>query len=339
MLKEKRVIMHINVNDVVPDTAQPRQDWDAHKKELNILLEDMKKNGMYYPIIVAPFYINSDNEVVIGSQALEHKNRKWWILDGERRWRCSKLLGLDKIESIVRTELNMLEMMEIQFASNTKRLQVTIREMSKAVERYRDEYKKEHEDYVESKFIKSLCKLTGYSSVYFNMVEAINRADDDMKEDVLSEKIGGYAPFEIEKAVKDKDLQRGLTDAYIESDKQISALAPRAIKFDLRDAKTDHLKAKEKRELAKQMLNDFVNRGNKKRDIETNYLLYEQKANKFRNEIRTWNLDNLEAWQCSKLIGIMEDIRTYFLEDRRLNNQTITKKEYLNIKGKETHNA
>ena len=243
-------------------------------------------------------------------------------------------MELNEIEAIIRTELTMLEMMEIQFASNTKRLQVTIREMSKAVERYRDEYKKGHEEYKEGEFVKTLCQLTGYSSVYFSMVEAINRADDDMREDVLSEKVGGYAPFEIEKAVKDEDLRRGLTEAYIESEKQISALAQRAIKFDLRDAKTDHLEPEEKRQLAKQMLNDFVNRGNKTRDKVTNYLLYQQKADKFRNEIRTWNLDALEPWQCSNLIGIIEDIRTYFMEDRRLNDQTLTKRDYVNIVGK-----
>ena len=111
MKNEKRTIEYINVNDVVPDTAQPRQDWDNHNRELEILLQDMEKNGMYYPIIVSPFYINSDNEAVIGSKALEHKDRKWWILDGERRWRCSKLMNLTKIEAIIRTELNMLEMM------------------------------------------------------------------------------------------------------------------------------------------------------------------------------------------------------------------------------------
>ena len=333
MKKERRVIKNINVNDVVPDTAQPRQDWDNHEKELKSLLKDMKKNGMYYPIIVAPFYVNSDNEAVVGSKALDHEDRKWWILDGERRWRCTNLMDLNKIEAIIRTELTMLEMMEIQFSSNTKRLQVTVREMSKAVERYREEYTKKNEDYKESKFIKSLCDLTGYSTIYFGMVEAINRTDDDMKEKVLSEKVGGYAPFEIEMAIKDVDMRRGLTDAFIESDKPISALAPRAIKYDLRDAETDHLEPEEKQELAKQMLNDFVNRASKKRDDTTNYLLYQQKANKFRNDIKTWNLDDLEQWQCSTLIGIIEDISTYFMEDRRLNNQVLTKSEYLSIQG------
>ena len=334
MKKEIRVIKNINVNDVVPDTAQPRQDWENHKKELHTLLNDMEKNGMYYPIIVAPFYINSDNEVVIGSKALAHENRKWWILDGERRWRCSRLMNLNTIDAIVRTELTMLEMMEIQFASNTKRLQVTIREMSSAVERYRNEYIKTNEVYKESDFIKSLCDLTGYSSVYFNMVEAINRTGNAMKEQVLSEKVGGYAPFEIEMAVKDEDMRKGLTEAFIESEKPISALAPRALKYDLRNAETDHLNSEEKQQLAKQMLNDFVNRADTKRDETTNYLLYQQKADKFRNDIKTWNLDGLEQWQCAKLIGIVEDIRTYFMEDRRINNQVSTKSECLNVMSK-----
>ena len=205
--------------------------------------------------------------------------------------------------------------------------------MSKAVNRYRDEYKKENEDYKESDFIKSLCTLTGYSSAYFNMVGAINRADSDMKEEVLSENVGGYAPFEIENAIKDGDLRRGLTEAYIEADKPISALAPRAIKYDLRAAKVDNLDPNEKQQLAKQMLNDFVNKSHGKKDSVTNYLLYQQKADKFKEEIKRWNLDGLEQWQCSKLIGVIEDIRTYFLEDRRLNNQVLSKSEYLGIKG------
>ena len=240
-------------------------------------------------------------------------------------------MNLNTIDAIVRTGLTMLEMMEIQFASNTKRLQVTIREMSLAVERYRNEYIKTNEVYKESDFIKSLCDLTGYSSVYFNMVEAINRTDNNMKEKVLSEKVGGYAPFEIEMAIKDEDMRKGLTEAFINSDKPISALAPRAIKYDLRNAETDHLNSTEKQQLAKQMLNDFVNRADKKRDETTNYLLYQQKADKFRNDIKTWNLDSLEQWQCAKLIGIVEDIRTYFMEDRRINNHVSTKSEYLNV--------
>ena len=66
----------------MPDTAQPRQDCATHNKELHILLEDKEIIGMYYPIIVASCYINTENDVVIGSQALTHEKRKWWILDG-----------------------------------------------------------------------------------------------------------------------------------------------------------------------------------------------------------------------------------------------------------------
>ena len=156
MKNETKQITKINVCDVTPDTAQPRQDWDNRQKELITLQKDIEKSGLYYPIIVSPYYVNDSNEVVIGQKALNHEDRKWWILDGERRWRCYNALKYTEIEAIIRTELTMLEMMEIQFASNTKRLQVTIREMSKAVERYRDEYIKKNSKYDEKEFIKSI---------------------------------------------------------------------------------------------------------------------------------------------------------------------------------------
>ena len=336
-MRDERDVRSIMVDDVVPDTAQPRQDWDRHRKDADGLSEDIKNNGMYYPIIVAPFYINSDNEAVIGEKADGHKKRKWWILDGERRWRCIKSMGETNIDAIVRTELNMMQMYEIQFASNTKRLQVTIREMSRAVERYREEYRKECsvvEGYLESMFIKTLCRLTGYSSSYFMMVEAINRADEDVREAVLSEKIGGYAPHEIERATSDSSFRRGISDAFVESDEPISALVPRAIKYDLKDAdKSRDLDSDEKRILAKQMVIDFVKRRTSTKDEKPNFLLYEQKASKFRRTIKNWNLEGLSDKQIGSLVGIIEDIYTYFKESRRVNNQLLSNNDRDNIIG------
>ena len=333
MKKGTKTIQKIKVGDVVADTAQPRQDWEGNEKALKTLEVDIEKNGLYYPIIVSPFYKNGEN-VVLGKEALSHPNRKWWILDGERRWRCFDSMGRTEIEAMVKTDLTLLEMMEIQFASNTKRLQVTIREMSKAVGRYREEYAKETEVYNERDFILSLCDLTGYSEAYFGMVEAINRADDDMKEEVLSEKIGGYAPSEIEKATKDPDIRRGLTDAFIEKEgRPLSALTPRAVKYQLRDIEPT-LEPTKKRELAKEIVNDFVNRGNKSKHDDSNFQLYHHKATMFRKEVEKWNLHGLEPKEISSLIGITQAIYDNFLEARRLNNQVFSLKESANITGR-----
>ena len=339
MKKEERIIFKINIKDVVQDTAQPRQDWANNEKALLSLTEDIRDKGMYYPIIVSPFVKTDNNELILGEMASKHDDRKWWILDGERRWLSAVNLGHKTIDAMVRTHLTMLEMLEIQFASNTKRLQVTITEMSKAVLRFRDEYKKEHGEYDEADFIKSLCSLTGFSSAYFTMVEAINRADEDMKESVLSDRVGGYAPYEIEKATKDEHFRRGITDAYLESEKQIGALAPRALKYDLKVIEAEeNLSPPEKRLLAKQMMNDFTHKGGRTRDSEPHFLLYKQKAMKFLREVQHWNLNGLKNQEVLALVGLIEGVYNHFKEDRRLNGQMFSRKTGENIFGaKETN--
>ena len=335
MKKEKRTIVKINVEDVVQDTAQPRQDWTNNEKSLEVLTEDIKEKGLYYPIIVAPFVKTSNDELMLGEKVFKHKDRKWWILDGERRWLSAVNLKHKTIDAMVRMDLSMLEMLEIQFASNTKRLNVTITEMSKAVVRYRDEYRKEHGEYSESDFINSLCSLTGLSSTYFNNVEAINRADDDMKKSVLACEVGGYTPSEIEQATKDEDLRRGLTDAYLESKRQIGANAPRAIRYDLRaiEAENNH-SPNEKRILGREVLLDFINQGKRTKDVEPHFLLYKQKAMKFFREVQHWNLSGLKTKEVATLVGIMENVHNYFKEDRRLNGQMFSSNMGDNIFGK-----
>ena len=335
MKKEKRTIIKINIKDVVQDTAQPRQDWAKNEKALQSLTEDIKEKGLYYPIIVAPFVKTSNDELMLGEKAFKHKDRKWWILDGERRWLSAVNLKHKTIDAMVRMDLSMLEMLEIQFASNTKRLNVTITEMSKAVVRYRDEYRKEHGEYSESDFINSLCSLTGLSSTYFNNVEAINRADDDMKKSVLACEVGGYTPSEIEQATKDEDLRRGLTDAYLESKRQIGANAPRAIRYDLRVIETENNHSpNEKRILGREVLLDFINQGKRTKDVEPHFLLYKQKAMKFFREVQHWNLSGLKTKEVATLVGIMENVHNYFKEDRRLNGQMFSSNMGDNIFGK-----
>ena len=48
-------ITKIMINDIVVDTAQPRQDWRNNEAKLEILSKDIEKNGLYYPILVSPY--------------------------------------------------------------------------------------------------------------------------------------------------------------------------------------------------------------------------------------------------------------------------------------------
>jgi hypothetical protein len=166
------------------------------------------------------------------------------------------------------------------------------------------------------------------------MVEAINRADDDMKDSVLADEVGGYAPYEIEKATKDEDFRRGITDAYLESEKQIGALAPRALRYDLKVIEAEgNLNPSEKRLLAKQMMNDFTHKGGRTRDSEPHFLLYKQKAMKFLREVQHWNLSGLKNQEVLTLVGLIEGVYNHFKEDRRLNGQMFSRKTGENMFG------
>lgn len=75
-------IFTLNINDIITNNSQPRKFFDDTKiKELS---ESIKHNGLLQPIIV-----------------VKTLNNKYMIVAGERRYRATKLAGLDKIRAII----------------------------------------------------------------------------------------------------------------------------------------------------------------------------------------------------------------------------------------------
>ncbi|HHW95009.1 MAG TPA: ParB/RepB/Spo0J family partition protein [Mogibacterium sp.] len=75
-------IRYIDINDIKPNSAQPRTNFD--EKKLNELAESIKVNGVIQPLIVRK-----------GINGYE-------LVAGERRWRASRLAKLKKVPCIVR---------------------------------------------------------------------------------------------------------------------------------------------------------------------------------------------------------------------------------------------
>lgn len=75
-------IRYIDINDIKPNSAQPRMNFD--EKKLNELAESIKVNGVIQPLIVRK-----------GINGYE-------LVAGERRWRASRLAKLKKVPCIVR---------------------------------------------------------------------------------------------------------------------------------------------------------------------------------------------------------------------------------------------
>ena len=92
MEDNKDKIIHVPVEDILPNRFQPRLAFD--EKELNELAASIAKYGIIQPIV------------------LRNIGDKYEIIAGERRVKASKMVGLKEIPAIIR-EFTDTEMKEI----------------------------------------------------------------------------------------------------------------------------------------------------------------------------------------------------------------------------------
>ena len=93
-------IVELNLSDLRPNPYQPRKVFD--EEALNELASSIKEHGVFQPIIVKKSIKGYD------------------IIAGERRFRASKMAGLEKIPAIVR-DFTDDQMMEIALLENLQR--------------------------------------------------------------------------------------------------------------------------------------------------------------------------------------------------------------------------
>ncbi len=73
----------VRLTEIEPNREQPRKQFDD--AAINELAESIKQHGLIQPIVVRP--LNSG---------------RYQIIAGERRWRASRLAGLDKVPVVIR---------------------------------------------------------------------------------------------------------------------------------------------------------------------------------------------------------------------------------------------
>ncbi len=96
-----KLVTELNINEVEPNSKQPRKDFDEEK--LKALADSISKYGVIQPILVK-----------------QEKNGFYQIIAGERRWRASKLAGLKTIPAIIK-EYEELKSIEIALIENLQR--------------------------------------------------------------------------------------------------------------------------------------------------------------------------------------------------------------------------
>lgn len=112
-------LRQIKLDQIVIDPDQPRKKFDSD--DLDELAASISEHGVVQPIIVTPY------------------KGGYQIVAGERRFRASKLAGLDKIPALVRT-LTDQHKLEISLIENLQRKDLNVMETATAYLKLRDQF-------------------------------------------------------------------------------------------------------------------------------------------------------------------------------------------------------
>jgi len=118
-------VKEIKINEIEPNSEQPRKYFNDEK--LAQLAESIKLHGVVQPLIV------------------QRSEDTYKIVAGERRWRASRIAGLQTIPVIIR-DLSSKQVMEIALIENLQREDLNAIEEAEAYEKLMEEYGMTQED-------------------------------------------------------------------------------------------------------------------------------------------------------------------------------------------------
>jgi len=213
--KEDSGIMEIKINDIEPNTNQPRKDFNDEK--LAQLAESIKQHGVVQPIIV-----KKEGEI-------------YRIVAGERRWRASRMAGLTTIPVIVK-DLSNRQLMEIALIENLQREDLNPIEEAEAYDRLIKEYNLTQEE---------ISKTIGKSrSAVANSLRLLNLCDEVIEYLKSGELTSGHARCLV--TIEDKSIQIKIARTIIE--KQLSVRDTEKLVKNLLTKKTVQKKPKQELE-------------------------------------------------------------------------------------------
>lgn len=123
--KKSSQLKEIKITDIVRDEEQPRREFNT--EALEALASSIKEHGVLQPIVVT------------------REDGKYKIVAGERRWRASKIAGLDKIPAIVRT-LDSQNRLELSIIENAQREDLNAIELATAYAKLKNQFNLSSED-------------------------------------------------------------------------------------------------------------------------------------------------------------------------------------------------
>lgn len=120
LLEPEERIQKLSINSLTANPQQPRTSFD--KQALDELASSIKRYGVLQPLVVTP-----------------NGNDAYYIVAGERRWRASKLAGLETVPAIVRTSKE-LDQLEIALIENVQRVDLSPLDQALSIQRLHDQF-------------------------------------------------------------------------------------------------------------------------------------------------------------------------------------------------------
>lgn len=119
-MENENVPVTLNINELEANKAQPRTEFDD--EALKELADSIAKHGIIQPVVVKPL-----------------SSGKYKIIAGERRYRASKMAGLQDIPVIVK-DISDAEIMELALVENLQRENLSALEEAKGYKSLVDNY-------------------------------------------------------------------------------------------------------------------------------------------------------------------------------------------------------
>ena len=183
----KDSVVELKINDISPNSDQPRKDFD--ETALQELSDSIKENGVIQPIIV------------------QKKGTGYRIVAGERRWRATRLAGIEVIPAIVR-DLTDQQTMEQALIENIQRADLNPLEEAFAMDNLLKSHKMNQE---------TLAKKLGKPRATIANTIRLIKIDESLQDFIRNGDLtAGHAKAIL--ALKDYEDQRKVADVIIAKD-------------------------------------------------------------------------------------------------------------------------
>ena len=193
--KKASNLTEVPITEIVRDEDQPRKEFA--QEALEALANSIKEHGVLQPLVVVK------------------EGDKYKIVAGERRFRASKMAGLEKVPVIIRT-LEAQERLEISIIENAQREDLNAIEMATAYAKLKSQFNLSEAEIAE--------RVGKSKSAVVNTMRLLNLADD-VKEAMVEHKLseGVMRPLigadeELVEKILPKIIEEGWTARRVEKE-------------------------------------------------------------------------------------------------------------------------